>query len=146
MRSHSFLCNLCQYSSLTSHGRVTREDVCLGDCTDCLGNCGRASTISRSRHQKGSSVMGRLLNCTCIGRVTPLSLLSGLGLRTSPSKISTIATGVCMFVGKYLQLGRYCELVNPVFQALRRGALVDIPKSHRRACRFWVTVLKCYSK
>ena len=52
--------------------------------------------------------MGRLFNCTCIGNIIPHEIVVRTGGLTNLffQKISTIATGVCMFVGKIPWLRR----------------------------------------
>ena len=51
--------------AILSHGRVPREDVCIGNYIKYLGNRGRYSTVLRAACQEGLSIMGRLSSCTC---------------------------------------------------------------------------------
>lgn len=53
-----------------SHGRISRENVCFGNCVDSSGNLGHHTTVLGSARQESSSIMGRLSDGSCIGIVS----------------------------------------------------------------------------
>ena len=60
-----------------SHGRISREDVCFGNCVDSSGNRGHHTTFLGSTRQESLSIMGRLSDGACIGTVWCPLLIRG---------------------------------------------------------------------